>query len=355
MVKKIMLVCLLSLPLFGDVDRLLELYDSNTNSVLEFLELQNLYLDLTGASPADSVVPVSQGLLFLDFNLSRTLEGRELEPALDFFELNWGLVLPPARTKYSDLAYGPDAKHRFDAYVPDGASAAPVVIYVHGGIWKQGDKRDAGEMPSFFTDQGYIFISLNYRLTSQTNGIQHPDHIDDVALGIEYVLAHVASYGGDPQNVVLVGFSAGAHLASLAFTHQRYTLAYGDDAFRCVVLLDGMFTNMPRHREVTDWSDNPDMLRAFGIHPLNLIDASAVHQVRNAPAGTHFAPCLFVQQGYLGLGMAHELGVELEARGSSYDRIYVPDKQHTQVRDHMGWVEDPMSWEVLAFIKGHLR
>lgn len=144
---------------------------------------------------------------------------------------------PPAGTR--ELAYGADPKQRLDLLVPANATRAPLILFVHGGGWSIGDKRSgAGVKAAHYTAQGWAFASVNYRLVPTATVEQQAA---DIASAIAFARAHAAEQGLDPERIVLMGHSAGAHLAALIGTDPRY-LRDADvpmRAVRGVILLDG--------------------------------------------------------------------------------------------------------------------
>jgi acetyl esterase/lipase len=73
----------------------------------------------------------------------------------------------PSVTVVRDIAYGADARQRFDVYVPRGARNAPVILMVHGGAWRIGDKRSRGVVGNKverWAQAGIVVISVNYRM-----------------------------------------------------------------------------------------------------------------------------------------------------------------------------------------------
>lgn len=112
--------------------------------------------------------------------------------------------------------------------VKEAKKLKPVVIWVHGGGWVIGDKSNGmqNKVP-FFNELGYVFVSVNYRLSplpkNRTNKsrIQHPIHVNDVADALQWVYKNIHNYGGDTSNIVLIGHSAGAHLVALLGTNQK--------------------------------------------------------------------------------------------------------------------------------------
>jgi arylformamidase len=131
-----------------------------------------------------------------------------------------------------------------DIYVPDGAApgeARPVVVYVHGGGWRVGDKANQiADKVNLFTGAGYVFVSLNYRLSPADASvlapgrIKFPDHPNDVAEALGWLDGHIAEYGGDPTRLLLIGHSAGAHLIALVATDPRYLDSWGMDPWQLI-------------------------------------------------------------------------------------------------------------------------
>ena len=101
---------------------------------------------------------------------------------------------------------------------------APVVFWIHGGGWQGGDKTSAHAKPKAFVDKGYVFVSTNYRLLPS---VDMETIVRDVAKSIRWVHDHIAEYGGDPKRLIVTGHSAGAQLAALICTDDRYLKAEG--------------------------------------------------------------------------------------------------------------------------------
>jgi acetyl esterase/lipase len=117
-------------------------------------------------------------------------------------------------------------RHRLDVYRSRLAppTAAPVMVYVHGGAWVIGDKREQGKPMMFeLVARGWVCVAINYRLSPKATW---PDHMVDVKRALVWVKAHIAEYGGDPSFVAVSGGSAGGHLCALA------ALTAGDAAFQ---------------------------------------------------------------------------------------------------------------------------
>ncbi len=108
-----------------------------------------------------------------------------------------------------------DRQHRLDIVRPRrGVVRAPVLIYIHGGAWIIGDKREQGKpMMNELVHRGWVCATINYRLSPKATW---PDQIIDCKRAIAWVRHHIADYGGDPSFIALSGGSAGGHLAALA-------------------------------------------------------------------------------------------------------------------------------------------
>lgn len=127
------------------------------------------------------------------------------------------LLCPRPVERLRGVPYFDDGRLRLllDIYRPrEVASGRPVLLYVHGGAWIIGSRRNQG-LPLLhrFAARGWVCFTIDYRLSP---GATFPDHIVDVKRAIAWVREHARDYGGDPDCIVISGGSAGGHLASLA-------------------------------------------------------------------------------------------------------------------------------------------
>lgn len=146
----------------------------------------------------------------------------------------------------TEIAYGNDPLQRLDFWKAKKANA-PLVIFVHGGGWKRGDKRNAtGQFKApHYLDQGYAFASINYRLVPQATVEQQAT---DVASTVAHFRNNARTLGIDPKRIVLMGHSAGAHLSALVGTDPQYLRSAGLNmsALAGVIPLDGAAYDVPR-------------------------------------------------------------------------------------------------------------
>ena len=119
-------------------------------------------------------------------------------------------------------------------YTSNTDQKKPIVIYVHGGGWSIGDKaKQMANKPRLFESLGYVFVSINYRLSpypykvNNTGRIKFPQHNNDVADAIKWVYENIQNYGGDNNKIALLGHSAGAHLVALTGTNPQFLESVG--------------------------------------------------------------------------------------------------------------------------------
>lgn len=91
---------------------------------------------------------------------------------------------------------------------------SPALLQIHGGAWMIGSKNEQG-LPLMLqmASRGWVCFSVDYRLSPRAT---FPDHIIDVKRAIEWIRAHAAEYGANPEFLVVTGGSAGGHLSALA-------------------------------------------------------------------------------------------------------------------------------------------
>jgi acetyl esterase/lipase len=106
-------------------------------------------------------------------------------------------------------------RHRLDIYRSrvTPPSGAPVMVYIHGGAWVIGEKRQQGKPMMYeLVARGWVCVAINYRLSPKATW---PAHIVDAKRAVAWVKEHIAEYGGDPSFVAVSGGSAGGHLCAL--------------------------------------------------------------------------------------------------------------------------------------------
>jgi arylformamidase len=147
-----------------------------------------------------------------------------------------------------DVAYGSDPKQRMDVYLPpqpQGSGAAPVIFMVHGGAWRTGDKRMSrvvDNKAARWLPKGVVFVSVNNRLLPEADPL---DQVRDVAQALAVAQGQAAHWGADPQQFVLMGHSAGAHLVALLASSPTLGSDAGAKAWLGTVALDSAALDVP--------------------------------------------------------------------------------------------------------------
>ena len=127
-----------------------------------------------------------------------------------------------------EISYGPDRRHVLDVYRPSGSAGqnrdqGPIVIFLYGGGWKNGHRSAYGFAGAAFAARGFTTVIPDYRLFPE---VTFPKFVEDAALAYGFVARHFARAGaqanGSRRPIVLVGHSAGAHIAALLALDRRY-------------------------------------------------------------------------------------------------------------------------------------
>lgn len=203
---------------------------------------------------------------------------------------------------------------------PEACGAAPLVVYIHGGGFSVGDKANKiTDKRTLFTGEGWVFASINYRLSPRPasddpDRVMHPDHSEDVAAAIAWLLDRADTYEIDPRRIVVMGHSAGAFLAALATTDPSYLAAAGVDLdqVRCAVPLDTRYDVVAE--AATSASARAMYTNAFGSDPAVWAEVSPVNQ---AVAKRGMPDFFIVVQGTAArIGASHDFAAAVR-RGQS--------------------------------------
>jgi len=112
--------------------------------------------------------------------------------------------------EHLDLAYGPRPRNRIDYF--SAGSNTPVLVFIHGGFWQMRSKEDFAFLAESFLDSGISVAMVGYPLGPEAT---MDEIVADTHAAIRYLASHLAELGGDPQRVVVSGWSSGGHLATM--------------------------------------------------------------------------------------------------------------------------------------------
>ncbi|WP_236560040.1 alpha/beta hydrolase [Streptococcus halichoeri] len=123
-------------------------------------------------------------------------------------ETTAGVAVEVATYDHSDLG-----ELKLNVYqVPDGKKNKPVLVYIHGGGWVAGSRHSHGYYWKSFAKDGYVVVSLDYHLSSRKRHLSYLTE-QELCRGFAWLQDHISTYGGNPNQLVVTGVSAGGNLA----------------------------------------------------------------------------------------------------------------------------------------------
>ncbi len=262
-----------------------------------------------------------------------------------------------------NIPYAEPAHERqvLDVYAPHNAKNLPVVFWIHGGGWQTGDKTSVQGKPQAFTDKGFVFVSTNYRLLPS---VDMATIVRDVAKSIRWVHDHIAEYGGDPNRLFVMGHSAGAQLAALICTDDRYLKAEGLSLaiIKGCVPVDGDTYDVPAIIETEETRRRVHGLpqakfghrEKFGNDPAKHRDFSAVtHVAKNKGIPPFFI--LYVANHPDTSAQAQRLGNVLKDAGVPVTLFGGKETTHNKINADLGRPDDPATKALFEFLGKALK
>jgi acetyl esterase/lipase len=257
------------------------------------------------------------------------------------------LAVPPAKAGNTKLDL-------FFAGEPTGAGKMgtrlerePIVVFVHGGAWRGGDKANHDTKAQRFVAEGFVFASINYRLHP---AVEVGAQAQDVAHAVSWVARNADTFGGDGERVFLIGHSAGAHLAALVAADPVFlrTARFQRSNLRGVVLLDGAAYDL-----LEPQGDEPELVRQiFGGDLEQRRRLSPIHQLN---AGASSPPHLIIHVARPPSAAASgALAQRLREIGATAILREAAGKTHQSLNRELGLDGDaPTAW-VLDFLRAEL-
>lgn len=250
-----------------------------------------------------------------------------------------------------ELAYGKDPLQKLDYWRPEKAGS-PLVVFVHGGGWKRGDKQHAiGLKSEHYLSEGYAFASLNYRLVP-ANTVE--EQAQDVADALAFLMKQSRTLGFDKTKVVLMGHSAGAHLSALVGTDMTYLKKAGlNSKSLCgIIPLDGACYDVPKQIAQGGELMDDTYLQAFGSEEARQLSLSPTHHASapNAPAFLilHVQRIDGAQQSRALCDALKKAGTKAEVQGFSGFGL----KGHAEINRQLGDPDYPATPVVDKWLKG---
>ncbi len=263
-----------------------------------------------------------------------------------------------AQTMKSDIPYveGGHERQVLDVYAPKDAENLPVVFWIHGGGWQNGDKKNVEAKPAWFMEKGFVFVSINHRFLPD---VVMEELIGDVAKAFLWMEKNISTFGGDRSRVLVGGHSSGAQLAALLCTDHRYLQNEGV-SFDCLVgcvPVDGDTYDIPaiievaetrrrvHHQPQADFGHR----QKFGNDPAKHLDFSAVTHV-SANKGIPPFLILYNSAHPDNSAQAVRFGTVLKGAGVPVTLFAGKNTDHVKLNNDLGLPEDPATEALEDFV-----
>ena len=266
----------------------------------------------------------------------------------------------PAQKLTADIPYIPNGHERqaVDIYTPEKPSSdpLPVMFWIHGGGWQAGDKNDVALKPKALTERGFVFVSTGYRLLPE---VTMDELTDDIAKSLGWVYKNIAKHGGDPSRIFVGGHSAGAQLAALMCTDDRYAKRESVP-FRVLqgcIPVDGDTYDIPkiimtaelRHAVYGLPQRTFGHRQKFGNDPKKHLDFSAVTHVAKGKGIPPFL-LLYFSGNADTRAQAERLESVLKEAGIAAKSFGKPNTYHVLLNDDLGKPGEPATQELYKFL-----
>jgi acetyl esterase/lipase len=254
----------------------------------------------------------------------------------------WDIRLPGSETPegvqvHENLAYTNDhaRKHHLDFYAPAGKQGFPVVLFLHGGAWRVGDKSLYRGLGNRLAKSGIGVAIPSYRLMGIVLN-RHPAQVEDAAEAFAWVRQHAGEFGGDPSRIYVAGHSSGGHMASLLGLDRQYLARHDLDpsAIRGVISISGVY--------------NVDRLLVFHARGKKKLASPMRYVHRGAP------PFLvaYCQWDFVTLpGQARKFAKALRKAGGEVELVRVSGDNHISEIVNITREHGPLIDAVLRFVE----
>ena len=212
------------------------------------------------------------------------------------------------------IHYGDDERQILNIYRPADGTQRPVIIFFHGGRWREGHPDFYDHLGAPWVRDGAVFVSAGYRLEPD---VTTDESINDVIGAIAWVVDHAAEHGIDPHRIIVAGHSAGAHMAVMAANTDWAPAALVGGTIRAVLCLSAP-VDLQSMGMTADQSASLDPTRRLVDGPPVLISYGVPEANRNGDD-----PMLFRDQG-------EYLAAALRERGFRVDVAALADTDHIQ-------------------------
>jgi arylformamidase len=236
-----------------------------------------------------------------------------------------------------DVSYGPLPAHRLDIYMPQAAIAAPVLVFLHGGAWKGSNKECRAFPAQLMCPKGAVWISVEYPLAPEYT---IETQVESAERALAWVAANASSFGGDVHRILVMGHSAGAHLATAGLFRILAAQPDRADDFE-LLTLSGVFDLEPMmFTKVNDW---------LGLNPSRALQHSPISNIPDRAPALHALaggdePDVFLRQSLDMVGAYAQRGFASRFTG-------LPHRNHFSVLEEFDEPGSPLHRALVEFVE----
>jgi arylformamidase len=228
-----------------------------------------------------------------------------------------------------DLPYGPTPRQAIDLFLPGGATAAPILAFIHGGYWQSRDRKDFSFVAGPWLERGVAVALLGYDLAPT---VRMDAIVGQVRAGLAWLYHQASDHGCDPRRLHVAGHSAGGHLAAITLATDWASFGLPEDMVNGVCAISGVFDLEP--------------IRLCYLNEVVGLDADEAH--RNSPLHQplHGRCPVIVALGELETRAFHEQSMAFAARlerdGWQSQLLVQPEVDHFAIILSMGDAHSPI-------------
>lgn len=234
------------------------------------------------------------------------------------------------------------------------AKKKPVVLWVHGGAWKFGNKTHSiGPKANAFVNKGYILVAMNYRF--------HPDacwheQASDVAAATKWITKNISRYGGDPKRIAIMGHSAGAHLAAITGANPSYLQSAGVPVnhIQAVVLLDGAGYDLPAVMKTSQGQHLQLYQEVFGKDPKKLKAASPIYHFKKGQPSPDYL-IIPISSREITITQSKKLASAIKTSGNHAEIFIAKNRSHMSLNQKIGNPGDAPTKMIFSFLEQRMK
>lgn len=250
-----------------------------------------------------------------------------------------------------DQPYRPGGgpRNTLDVYSSPGRGESPVIFWIHGGGWKKGNKTAVQQKPQAFVDAGCVFVSANYRFVPEVTVGQM---LEDLATALAWTREHAAEFGGDADQLVVMGHSAGAHLAALLCTDFRALERAGvpRSSIRACIPVDVSVYDIPHRFEMGGSVPRGTFEEIFGNTPEQHRELSPIAHLKEGEAYPAFL-ILHVASRPETTEQSNRFAEAIRKAGGRAEVVAGHNKTHGTISTELGRPNDEPTRKVFQFLK----